>query len=141
VSVYGPKRAHERNQGGAFQLQDRLRRVADPKEFEADLTTLGFRLVQDRGSGVLQYALQASDWLTYWVHWHVNEQTVLFTWEHAIGEYLSANDLQIGANEELNQFLFPKHDARGPQDIAFVVQEMDRAEQILRSIDFLRGTA
>ena len=54
---------------------------------------------------------------------------------------MSANGLQIGANEELNQFLFPKHDARGPQDIAFVVQEMDRAEDILSHIDFLAGTA
>jgi hypothetical protein len=111
------------------------------ESFESDLVALGFRLAQDRGTGVIQYSLKASDWLTYWVHWNVDQQTVLFTWEHAIGEYLSANDLQIGANEELNQFLFPKHDARGPQEIAFVVQEMDRAEAILRRIDFLEGTA
>ena len=115
--------------------------MTEPEEFESDLVALGFRLVQDRGSGVIQYARQASDWLTYWVHWNVPQQNVLFTWEHAIGEYMSANGLQIGANEELNQFLFPKHDARGPQDIAFVVQEMDRAEDILAHIDFLGGTA
>ena len=76
------------------------------------------------------------------MHWDVAKQNrCFFTWEHAIGEYMSANGLQIGANEELNQFLFPKHDARGPQDIAFVVQEMDRAEDILSHIDFLAGTA
>ncbi|MGZ4240241.1 MAG: hypothetical protein ACXVQ7_01355 [Actinomycetota bacterium] len=107
--------------------------------FESDLVALGFRLAQDRGTGVIQYSLQASDWLTYWIHWNVDERTVLFTWEHAIGEYLSAIGLQIGANEELNQFLFPKYDARGPQEIAFVVQEMERVEAVLASIDFLRG--
>jgi hypothetical protein len=114
--------------------------MTEPSEFESDLVALGFRLMQDRGTGVIQYAFEASQWLTFWVHWNVPEQSVLFTWEHAIGEYLSATGLQIGANEELNQFLFPKFDARGPQDIAFVVQEMDRAEAVLRQIDFLTGT-
>src|SRR5205085_4977045 len=81
--------------------------MAAAEEFESDLIALGFRLTQDRGTGIIQYARQVSDWLTYWVHWNVDEQHVLFTWEHAIGEYMSANGLQIGANEELNQFLFP----------------------------------
>jgi len=120
---------------------DRLRSyMTAAEEFESDLVALGYRLTQDRGTGVIQYARQVSDWLTYWVHWNVDEQHVLFTWEHAIGEYMSANGLQIGANEELNQFLFPKHDARGPQDIAFVVQEMDRVEDILHQINLLAGT-
>ncbi|HEV2685568.1 MAG TPA: hypothetical protein VGW79_02915 [Actinomycetota bacterium] len=111
------------------------------EEFESDLIALGYRLTQDRGTGIIQYARQVSDWLTYWVHWNVDEQHVLFTWEHAIGEYMSANGLQIGANEELNQFLFPKYDARGAQDITFVVQEMDRVEDILKRVDLLAGTA
>ncbi|TML80851.1 MAG: hypothetical protein E6G04_02310 [Actinobacteria bacterium] len=111
------------------------------EEFESDLIALGFRLTQDRGTGIIQYARQVSDWLTYWVHWNVDEQHVLFTWEHAIGEYMSANGLQIGANEELNQFLFPKYDARGAQDIAFVVQEMDRAEDMLHQVNLLAGTS
>ena len=113
--------------------------MSEAEAFETDLFALGFRLFQDRGSGVIQYSLASSNWLTYFVHWHIEKQEVLFTWEHAIGEYLSANDMQIGANEELNQFLYPKYDARGPQDIAFVVQEMDRAEAILRSVNFLDG--
>jgi hypothetical protein len=37
--------------------------------------------------------------------------------------------------------LFPKYDARGPQDIAFVVQEMDRAEDVLHRVDLLAGMA
>jgi len=121
---------------------DRLRSyMTTAEEFESDLIALGFRLTQDRGTGIIQYARQISDWLTYWVHWNVDEQHVLFTWEHAIGEYMSANGLQIGANEELNQFLFPKYDARGPQDIAFVVQEMDRAEDMLHQVNLLAGTS
>ena len=45
----------------------------------------------------------------------------------------------IAATEELNQFLFPKHDARGPQDVTFVVDEMERAEQILRAVNLLES--
>ena len=109
------------------------------QRFQADLLALGFRPVQDRGTGVIQYAASATPYLTYWVHWDTAEGTVLFTWEHAVGELVSGLDLQIGSNEHLNQFMFPKHDARGPQDIGFVVQEMDRVEQLLRSISFLAG--
>lgn len=105
--------------------------------FLSDLEALGYRLVQDRRTGVFQYAMQATPYLTYWVHWDTGQATVLFTWEYAIGEFMSDNGLQIGANEELNQFLFPKHDARGAQDISFVVAEMDRVEQVLGTIDLL----
>jgi hypothetical protein len=112
--------------------------VGDEQTFQSDLSALGFRAVQDRGTGIVQFALQATPFLTYWVHWNVNDHSVLFTWEHAIGEYVSGIGFQIGANEELNQFMFPKYDARGPADIAFVVQEMDRAEQLLRTVDFLQ---
>ena len=54
--------------------------MTEPEEFESDLAALGFRLAQDRGSGVIQYSRQSSQWLTYWVHWNVSEQSVLFTW-------------------------------------------------------------
>lgn len=114
--------------------------MTDAEPFRRDLEALGFRLVQDRRGATLQFALQTTPYLTFWVHWNVAEESVLFTWEHAIGEYVSANGLQIGSNEELNQFMFPKHDARGPQDIAFVVAEMDRAEQVLRGVNLLEGT-
>ncbi len=111
--------------------------VTPAEAFEADLIALGFRFVQEGRGAVRQYAARATTYLTYWVHWDVRDSSVLFTWEHAIGESLSAHGLQIGANEELNLFLFPQHDARGPQEIGFVVQEMDRAEQILRSVNLL----
>ncbi len=110
--------------------------MADAETFQNDLVALGFRPVQNR-TGVVQFALEATPYLTYWVHWDTQEESVLFTWEHAIGELMSRLDLQIGANEELNSFLFPKHDARGPQDVTFVVEEMDRAEQVLHAVSFL----
>jgi hypothetical protein len=111
--------------------------AVDPDAFEADLGALGFRFMQEGRGGVRQYALLVSPYLTYWVHWDVAGAAVLFTWEHAIGEYVNSIDLQVGANEPLNQFLFPKYDARGAQDIAFVVSEMDRVEAILRGINLL----
>ena len=109
----------------------------DPGSFQQDLQALGYRAVQDRGLGVVQYSLAQTPYLTYWVHWNTRDGTVLFTWELAIGEMVSELGLQIGSDEHLNQFLFPRHDSRGPQEIAFVAQEMDRVEQILRSISFL----
>src|SRR5688500_10706232 len=107
--------------------------------FQEDLIALGFRPVQDRGGGVVQYQLAATPYLTYWAHWNSLDATVLFTWELAIGEMLNGLELQVGSNEHLNQFLFPRYDARGREDIAFVVAEMNRVEQVLRSIDFLAG--
>lgn len=103
--------------------------------FRSDLEALGYRLVERRGK-VLQYAHAANRYLTYWVHWDPEERAVLFTWELAIGEYMGDRGLQLGSNEALNSFLFPQYDARGAQDIAFVVGEMERTEQVLRSLDF-----
>lgn len=115
--------------------------MSDPEEFLKDLEALDFRFVQERAAtGVRQYVKEASGWLRYWVHWDPSDGTVLFTWEFAIGEYMSEIGLQVGANEELNTFLYPRYDARGPAETAFVVQEMDRTESILRGIDFLDGT-
>lgn len=111
--------------------------MSDPPVFQSDLEALGFRVVQDRGTGTIQFARQVSPFLTYWVHWNTIDATVLFTWEHAIAEYVSGIGMQVGSDEGMNQFLFPKYDARGPQDVAFIVQEMSRAEQILRAIDLL----
>jgi hypothetical protein len=104
--------------------------------FEEDLRALGFRAVEQR-RGVLQYALRSTPYLTYWVHWEPDDHSVLFTWELALGEYLAKRGLQLGSNEELNTFLFPQHDARGPDETTFVVGEMERVEQLLGSLNFV----
>ena len=113
--------------------------MTDVEQFQRDLEALGFRLIQERSTGVAQFALSVSQYLTYWVHWDLPAEQVLFTWEHAIGEYFNGADMQIGSNDEMNGYLFPKHDTRGPQDITFVVDEMDRVEQILRAVNLLEG--
>lgn len=113
--------------------------IEPDSEFHRDLQDLGFRLVQEGRGGVLQYQRRQSPYLTYWVHHDPGAETALFTWELAIGEYLDGVDLQVGANEPLNQFVFPKHDARGPADPSFVVSEIDRCEDRLRRLDFVDG--
>lgn len=114
-----------------------LATVSAPEEqvrFRDDLEALGFRLIEERR--MLKYAMQVNRYLTYWVHWDPPERAVYFTWELAIGEFMGDRGLQLGSNEALNSFLFPQHDARGPEELEFVVAEMDRAEQVLRSLDF-----
>jgi hypothetical protein len=113
--------------------------MADIEQFQRDLEALGFKLVQESARGVAQFSLNASRYLTYWVHWDLPAEQLLFTWEHALGEYLGSMELQIGAHDELSDYLYPKYDARGPVDITFVVDEMDRAEQILRAVNLLEG--
>lgn len=108
-------------------------------EFDRDLQDLGFRLVQEGRGGALHYQRRQSAYLIYWVHHDPRDDTALFTWELAIGEYLDGRDLQVGANEPLNQFVFPKHDAKGPATPAFVVSEIDRAEDRLRALDLVNG--
>jgi hypothetical protein len=113
--------------------------VPTAEEFHRDLEDLGFRFVQEGRGGILQYSRRLSTYLTAWVHHDRRAETVLVTWEHAIGEYLNGLGLQVGSNEPLNQYLFPQRDARGPADAAFVVGELDRIESVLGAIDLLEG--
>ena len=109
--------------------------------FASDLEALGFRAVGQNRRGEVTYAKRANRYLVYNVHWEPETGEVLFTWEFAIGEFFDARGLQIGSNEALNLFLFPQHDAKGTPDISFVVAELDRAEQIFRSFDFVDSEA
>jgi hypothetical protein len=67
--------------------------------------------------------------------------TALFTWEFAIGEYMSTLGLQVGSDEHLNTFLFPREDTRGPQEPAWLAAQVERTEALLRSISFLPDIA
>jgi hypothetical protein len=111
--------------------------MTDVAAFASDLEALGFRAVGQNRRGELTYAKTANRYLVYNVHWDPEAEDVLFTWEFAVGEFFDAHGLQIGSNEALNLFLFPQHDAKGPPEIAFVAAELDRAEQIFRSFDFV----
>ena len=105
-------------------------------DFVADLALLGFRRSGSRRGA--EWTHQASPHLVFSIHAE-DDDAVLFTWELAIGEFMNAHGLQIGTNEALNLFLFPQHDARGPADITFVVDEMDRVKKILSSLDLSGG--
>lgn len=104
-------------------------------DFEEALAGLGF--AEERSSrDVRHFALRPNPFLTYWVQVH-EQGEALFTWEFAIAEYMATLGLQVGSDERLNTFLFPREDFRGPLDPAWLVQQIDRAESVLRSISFI----
>ena len=104
-------------------------------DFEEALAQLGF--IEERSSrDVRHFALRPNPFLTYWVQVH-GDGDALFTWEFAIAEYMATLGLQVGSDERLNTFLYPREDTRGPQDPAWLVEQIDRVEAVLRSISFL----
>jgi hypothetical protein len=104
-------------------------------DFEEALEHLGF--AEDRASrGVRHFAHRPNPFLTFWVQVH-EDGGALFTWEFAIAEYMATLGLQVGSDERLNTFLYPKEDARGPLDPAWLAEQIDRAETVLRSVSFL----
>lgn len=107
--------------------------------FEEALAQYGFREVLGRRD-VRYYSASPSSYLTYSVHVQT-DGTALFTWEFSIGEYMSTLGLQVGSDEHLNTFLFPREDTRGPQEPAWLAAQVERTEALLRSISFLGGTA
>ena len=72
-------------------------------------------------------------YLTYTVQ-AFEDGTALFSWEFAVGEYLATRDIQLGSDETLNQFMFPRRDDRGGQDASWLAEAIGRAEAHLASI-------
>lgn len=104
-------------------------------DLEPTLRDLGFAF-ERQSRGALQYAARPNRFLTYWVHLY-GDGTALFTWEFAIAEYAATRGLQVGSDEHLNTFLYPQHDSRGPQDPAWVAEQIDRTEAVLGTLSFL----
>lgn len=104
-------------------------------DFEDALRDLGFVLERD-ARGVRHYAQRPTRYLTYWVQVH-DGGDALFSWEFAIGEFAAARGLQVGSDEHLNTFLYPKEDSRGPQDAAWLASRLEATEALLRSLSFL----
>lgn len=103
-------------------------------EFEEVLARLGFVLADERARrGTLMYRMEPNRFLTYWVHVY-EDGTALFTWEFAIAAYAATLGLQVGSGEELNTFLYPMTDDRGPQDGSWLADALDRVEAVLRSV-------
>ena len=106
--------------------------------FEEALVKLGFHPATERSSrGPQTYVAEPNPYLTYTVQ-AFDDGTALFTWEFAVGEYLRTKGIQFGSDETLNQFAFPRQDERGPQDGAWLVGCIERAEAQLASIRFDR---
>ena len=103
--------------------------------FEDALRDLGFSFSR-RGRGGETWEHRATPSLTHYVQL-LEDGSALFTWEVAIGELMAAHGLQVGSDEHLNTFLFPREDARGPRDAAWVSAQMDAAEERLRGISLL----
>ena len=103
--------------------------------FEGSLATMGFRLDRET-RGIAHYAARPNRYLTYWVQ-SDEDGGALFSWEFAIAEYAATLGLQVGSDEHLNTFLFPRRDARGPQDPAWVAGQIERTEAVLRSFSLL----
>jgi hypothetical protein len=104
-------------------------------EFERALRDLGFTLSR-RSRGADHYTRQANPYLTYTVQ-ALDDGSALFTWEFAIGEYVAQLGMQVGSDEHLNTFLYPRDDAVGPQDAGWVLAQMDAAEARLGSISLV----
>lgn len=104
--------------------------------FEEALARLGFAPAAGRSPrGVRAYAARPNPFLTYTVQCF-DDGTALFSWEFAVGEYLSTRGIQFGSDEALNQFIFPRQDDRGPQEPGWLAGAIERAESLLASVRF-----
>lgn len=105
-------------------------------EFAEALAVHGFRENDERGVGggrSRQFTATPNRFMTYAVHLY-EDGTAIFSWEFAIGEYLADRGIQIGSDEALNQFMYPREDVRGPQDAVWLETEIDRAQLALASL-------
>jgi len=100
--------------------------------FEDVLRDLGFVFSRAGRTGAT-YERTATPHLTYYVQ-DLGDGTALFTWELAIGELMASLGLQVGSDEHLNTFLYPREDARGPREAGWVAEQMDAVEERLRSL-------
>jgi hypothetical protein len=103
-------------------------------DFEEALQRFGFEPETDRSPrGVRVFAAHPNPFLTYTVQ-AIDDGQALFTFEFAIGEYLATKGIQIGSDEALNQFAYPRQDIRGPQDGTWLTSAIEQAETLLADI-------
>lgn len=104
-------------------------------DFEKALAKLGFRLGEKRafGGGARLYEAHPNAFMTYTVQ-AFDDGTAIFSWEFALGEYLAGRGMQVGSDEALNQFVFPRQDLRGRQDGAWLVSAVEQTEAMLSTV-------
>jgi hypothetical protein len=108
-------------------------------EFGEALERFGFRLREERGfgKGAQRYVAEPTPYLTYTVHAYP-DGTAIFSWEFALGEYLLTKGIQVGSDETLNQFAYPREELRGSQDGTWLTSAVERTEGLLADLRFDR---
>jgi hypothetical protein len=108
-------------------------------EFAEALARFGFHLREERGfgGGAHLHVAEPNRYLTYTVH-ALPDGTAIFSWEFALGEYLLTKGIQVGSDETLNQFAYPREELRGPQDGTWLTSAIERTEAILADLRFDR---
>lgn len=105
-------------------------------DFDEVLRRLGFHDRQERtvgGGGARILTAEPNAFMTYVVHAY-DDGSAIFTWEFALGEYLATQGIQMGSDETLNQFIYPRGDVRGPQDAVWLTGAIEQTEAMLSSI-------
>jgi hypothetical protein len=109
-------------------------------EFDDALERFGFRLREERGfvgSGAHLYVATPNRHMTYMVHVYP-DGTAIFSWEFALADFLATKGIQVGSDEALNQFMYPREDLRGQQDGAWLTAAIERTEAMLSDLRFDR---
>jgi hypothetical protein len=103
--------------------------------FDEALERFGFHLREEGGfgQGARLHVANPNRYLTYTVHAYP-DGSAIFSWEFALGEYLLTKGIQVGSDETLNQFAFPREELRGPQDGAWLTSAIERTEALLADL-------
>ena len=103
-------------------------------DFQEALTRLGFEAESSRRPRRTEvYSAHPNRYLTYTVQ-AFDDGTALLSFEFAIGEYLATRGIQIGSDEELNQYAYPRRDIRGRQDGTWLMAAVEQAEAMLADV-------
>ncbi|HZB01297.1 MAG TPA: hypothetical protein VE800_04225 [Actinomycetota bacterium] len=104
-------------------------------DFDEALDRFGFHIREERGfaRGTRLHVASPNRFMTYMVHADP-DGTAIFSWEFALGEFLLTRGIQVGSDETLNQFAYPREDVRGPQDGAWLASAIEQAEALLADV-------
>ncbi|MFB3739779.1 MAG: hypothetical protein ACE14W_12565 [Candidatus Velamenicoccus archaeovorus] len=103
-------------------------------DFDDALGRLGFARSTERGPrDVRVFIAHPNPFLTYTVQAFA-DGSALFSWEFALGEYLLTKGIQIGSDETLNQFAYPRQDITGRQDGTWLMAAVERSEALLADV-------
>ncbi len=110
-------------------------------DFQEALSRLGFAPSDQRGfrqGDAKMLVAQPNSFLTYTVFAYA-DGTAIFSWEFALGEFLSRKGIQVGSDESLNQFMYPREDIRGGQDGTWLIGAVERTQAMLADLRFDRA--